>query len=108
MRRDGRVDLCQSEPVCTNEDFANYPRSLDADLACWPRAGRTWCLLQPTRRSTGPVTPPGSSRAHVAEPLEGRLRPGHFRGVATVVLKMFNMVQPDAAYFGQKTISNRS
>ena len=46
--------------------------------------------------------PRGSKSARVAEPLEGRCRPGHFRGVATIVLKLLNMIQPDVAYFGQK------
>ena len=85
-----------------NEDFAKYPRTLEADLALLAGCGADL------------VFAPGNDEVYraghatwvevgpVAEPLEGVFRPGHFRGVATVVLKLLNMVQPDAAYFGQK------
>ena len=85
-----------------HEDLAKYPRTLAADLeklaAC-----NTDFVLAP---SDAEVYRPGHSAwvevGPIAEPLEGRFRPGHFRGVATIVLKLFNMVQPDVAYFGQK------
>lgn len=84
------------------EDVEHYPRSLDADLArleawgcdavfvpgvaaIYPEPQRAW------------VTVDG-----IADPLCGRFRPGHFRAVATVVAKLFHLVRPDAAVFGQK------
>lgn len=84
------------------EDLARYPRDLERDLALLEAAG---CDLVFTPE---PMTiyPPGfSTRIEVdgvTESLEGAVRPGHFSGVATVVTKLFNMVQPDAAWFGQK------
>lgn len=85
-----------------HEDFERYPRHLEADLV----------LLRPTGADLVFTPEAGDvyGRRHatfvemhgVAEPLEGRCRPGHFRGVATVVLKLFNMTMPDRAYFGQK------
>jgi pantoate--beta-alanine ligase len=85
-----------------NEDFAKYPRTLDADLQLLAGC-RADMVFAP---STEEVYPPGHSTwvepGAVAEPLEGVCRPGHFRGVATIVLKLLNMVQPHAAYFGQK------
>jgi pantoate--beta-alanine ligase len=84
-------------------DLARYPRdeTRDAELA---RTAGVDVLFVP---SAGDVYPDGfATSVHVAglsEPLEGTMRgPGHFRGVATVVTKLFNMVQPDDAYFGQK------
>ena len=82
--------------------WQSIPRTLAADLeklaAC-----NTDFVVAP---SDAEVYRPGHATwvevGPIAEPLEGRFRPGHFRGVATVVLKLFNMVQPDVAYFGQK------
>jgi pantoate--beta-alanine ligase len=84
------------------EDLARYPRTLEADLSACGAAGAD-VVFVPDDRAIYPagfstyVDPPA-----VAQPLEGQFRPGHFRGVATVVLKLFNLVQPDVAYFGHK------
>ena len=84
------------------EDLSRYPRDLDRDLTLLSEAG---CDLVFTP-GADEVYPAGfSTRVEVdgvTSPLEGAVRPGHFSGVATVVLKLFNMVQPDAAWFGQK------
>lgn len=85
-----------------NEDFERYPRDLDGDLAKCEEAGAHHIFL-PTREM---IYPEGYStyvtEEAVAMPLEGESRPQFFRGVATVVLKLFNIVQPNFAVFGQK------
>jgi len=85
-----------------NEDLSSYPRDLPRDLrlleaegvdlvwtpkpeVMYPADFQTWITVE-----------------EMAQQLEGSMRPGHFRGVATVVAKLFNAVQPDLAYFGQK------
>ena len=85
-----------------NEDFARYPRDeardtrlLEArgvDMLFLPRVETVYPAGHATRVRVGGVS----------EPLEGERRPGHFEGVATVVLKLFNIVQPDLAVFGRK------
>jgi pantoate--beta-alanine ligase len=84
------------------EDFERYPRDLERDVAQLAPRGVD-LVFAPTPDD---VYRPGSSTvvepAKVSLPLEGSFRPGHFRGVATVVLKLFNMVRPDIAFFGQK------
>lgn len=85
-----------------NEDFDAYPRTLDDDLAMCEESGVD-CVFVPTDELMYPHGHATSVLvAGVAEPLEGRHRPGHFAGVATVVLKLLNIVRPDTAYFGQK------
>jgi pantoate--beta-alanine ligase len=84
------------------EDLAKYPRTLDDDLTLLAGC-RTDLVFAPHDEE---VYRPGHAAwvevGPVAEPLEGVCRPGHFRGVATIVLKLLNVVQPDVAYFGQK------
>lgn len=85
-----------------NEDFSRYPRTLDADRAVCAREGVD--LIFVPEATT--VYPPGFRTFVEVEEMSnvlcGASRPGHFRGVTTVVLKLFNIVQPDIAYFGQK------
>ncbi len=85
-----------------NEDFKKYPRDFDKDAAYLDRGGAD-CLFHP---GAAEVYPPGY-RTYVEvqglqDKLCGRSRPGHFRGVATVVLKLFEIVLPDLAFFGAK------
>lgn len=85
-----------------SEDLASYPRDIPADLKLLEAAGVDLVWL-PTPEI---MYPPGYQTwvdvEKVSQPLEGAQRAGHFRGVSTVVAKLFNAVQPDKAYFGQK------
>ena len=86
------------------EDFARYPRTPDADAAGLA-ARRCDVLFLPAVEDLYPYGPERTVRVSVPELpdiLEGATRPGHFDGVATVVAKLFNLVQPDIAIFGQK------
>ena len=84
------------------EDFAAYPRNTDGDLALLESAGVDLVWLPTPKVLYPPDFQTWVTVEEVASPLEGRMRPGHFRGVATVVAKLFNAVQPQFAYFGQK------
>lgn len=85
-----------------NEDFGRYPRDPEADCALLAEAG---CQLV-WMPDVGTMYPPGDATvvevAGLSSVLEGAVRPGHFRGVATVVTKLLGQVRPDFAYFGEK------
>jgi pantoate--beta-alanine ligase len=85
-----------------NEDFAKYPRSFDQDRAMLERESVD-SIFYP---SVEEMYPPGATTwvtvEGLSDKLDGRSRPGHFRGVTTVVSKLLNIVQPRAAFFGQK------
>lgn len=85
-----------------NEDFARYPRSLESDSVLLA-AEKTDYLFHP---SVEEMYPSGATAwvtvEGISDKLDGRSRPGHFRGVTTVVAKLLNIVQPELAFFGQK------
>jgi pantoate--beta-alanine ligase len=85
-----------------NEDFSRYPRQPEKDAEMLEAAGCDLLFLP----DVATIYPPGNATfvepAGAAEGLEGACRPGHFRGVATVVLALFNLVRADVAVFGEK------
>ncbi len=85
-----------------SEDLGKYPRTLDADLDALGTLGVQIAFVPEADAVYGPKHATWIEVGSVAEPLEGECRPGHFRGVATIVLKLFNMAGADVAYFGQK------
>jgi pantoate--beta-alanine ligase len=85
-----------------NEDLAKYPRNFDRDRELLAKEGADFIFAP----SVDQIYPPGAVTYVTVEALSdklcGRSRPGHFRGVTTVVSKLFNIVEPDRAFFGQK------
>ncbi|MBU0533972.1 MAG: pantoate--beta-alanine ligase [Candidatus Omnitrophica bacterium] len=84
------------------EDYKKYPRNFSRDKAIAKKAGVD-IVFAPSAEN---MYPEGVStcveETNLSKILEGAIRPGHFKGVTTVVLKLFNIVQPDISYFGQK------
>lgn len=84
------------------EDFSTYPRDLERDRHLATGAGVDAVFTPPVEEVYPPHFQTEVVVHQLAMPLCGASRPGHFTGVTTVVSKLFNMVQPDCAYFGQK------
>jgi len=91
-------------PTQFNEpaDYAKYPRTLGADLAFCEARGVDIVFSPPEAEMYTAGAQTSVNVGEVAEFMEGHFRPGHFRGVATVVAKLLNVVAPDRAYFGEK------
>jgi len=89
------------------EDLSKYPRQFDRDIALLEKE-RVDILFAPTVEEIYPTGPTPRTDAtwvmveELSERLDGRSRPGHFRGVTTIVAKLFHIIEPDAAFFGQK------
>lgn len=84
------------------EDFKKYPRTFDADLEICRRAGVDLVFAPTTKQMYAEENLTWVNVEKLTDSLCGRSRPGHFRGVATVCAKLFNIVTPDIAFFGRK------
>jgi pantoate--beta-alanine ligase len=85
-----------------NEDLESYPRDIPRDLSFLEKVGTDLVWLPTPEVMYPPEFQTWVSVEQVTQPLEGGRRPGHFRGVTTIVAKLFNGVLPQRAYFGQK------
>ena len=98
------VNPLQFEALGDCEDYRHYPRQLDADVELLSAEGADIVFAPTVEEMYGPAGLPmlWVRTGQMGEQLEGASRPGHFDGVATVVAKLFNLVRPERAYFGQK------
>jgi pantoate--beta-alanine ligase len=85
-----------------NEDFDAYPRQIEQDVAMVKDIGVDYVFYPATEEMYPGAIDVNVTVGRLASVLEGEKRPGHFDGVVTVVNKLFNIVQPDVAYFGKK------
>jgi pantoate--beta-alanine ligase len=85
-----------------SEDFQKYPRTFEADRAALEKLGVDYLFAPPPEEMYPRAFRTAVVVEGLSDRLEGRSRPGHFRGVSTVVLKLFEIVQPRFAYFGRK------
>jgi pantoate--beta-alanine ligase len=85
-----------------SEDYDRYPRPIETDLAFCAARGVDVVFAPPAGEMYPQPQVTFVEVGRVADHMEGRFRPGHFRGVATVVMKLFQIVQPDRAWFGEK------
>ena len=109
------IESCVRDSACTvvsifvnpsqfndPSDFTHYPRSFESDASLCASLGANIVFAPPEQEIYPAPQQAFVEVARVSEPLEGAFRPGHFRGVATVVMKLFQIVQPHRAYFGEK------
>jgi pantoate--beta-alanine ligase len=85
-----------------NEDYARYPRTFEKDSAMLASVGADYVFFPAVEEVYAADAATWVTAEGLTDKLDGRSRPGHFRGVTTVVAKLFNIVQPDLAFFGQK------
>lgn len=91
-----------------HEDLSRYPRPIDADLEACRQAGASLVFMPQVLSLYPPDFETWVTTDQLSSTLEGAHRPGHFRGVTTIVAKLFNIVQPDVACFGAKDYQQQS
>lgn len=84
------------------DDFTHYPRTLEADLQLMKDSGVDFCILPTEAQIYADGYNYQLHEQQLSQIMEGQYRPGHFNGVLTVVMKLFNLVRPTRAYFGEK------